>query len=76
MKIIILGAAGFIGTNLTIKLAENLDNEITLVDKCIDFFEEIRQLGFANVMLKEDPCDEKTDWDSLLEGQDVVYLEH
>jgi len=73
MKIIILGAAGFIGTNLTIKLAENLDNEITLVDKCIDFFEEIRKLGFSNVSLKEDPCDEKTDWDSLLEGQEVVY---
>ena len=26
MNILILGAAGFIGTNLTIKLAENKDN--------------------------------------------------
>ena len=33
MNIVILGAAGFIGTNLTIELAKNTLNRITLVDK-------------------------------------------
>ena len=32
MKILLLGAAGFIGTNLTIELAKKTEDEITLVD--------------------------------------------
>lgn len=37
MKILLLGAAGFIGTNLTIELAKNTKDEITLIDRNIDF---------------------------------------
>lgn len=39
MKILLLGAAGFIGTNLTIELAKKTEDEITLVDALplIDF---------------------------------------
>lgn len=33
MNILILGAAGFIGTNLAIELAKNISNRITLVDR-------------------------------------------
>ena len=33
MKILLLGAAGFIGTNLTIELAKKTEDEITLVDR-------------------------------------------
>jgi len=38
MKILILGAAGFIGTNLTLKLAEDSANDLTLVDKKKEYF--------------------------------------
>ena len=41
MRILILGAAGFIGTNLIWKLAENPENEITLVDREMAFFQHI-----------------------------------
>lgn len=33
MRVLLLGAAGFIGTNLTIELAKKREDEITLVDK-------------------------------------------
>ena len=72
MKIIVLGAAGFIGTNLAIKLAENKENEITLVDKNKDFFGYVRKLSLkANII--ESDFSEKTDFDSLLSGQEIVY---
>lgn len=41
MKILLLGAAGFIGTNLTIELAKKTEDEITLVDRSKAFFKPI-----------------------------------
>ena len=38
MNLLILGAAGFIGTNLAIQLAGNIEDKITLVDKNEDYF--------------------------------------
>ena len=52
MNILILGASGFIGTNLTIKLIENIDNHITLIDKRIDYFSDIKKFNFSNVEIK------------------------
>lgn len=72
MNTLILGAAGFIGTNLTIKLVENIDNHITLIDKRIDFFSDIKKFCFPNVEIKDASLDENMDF-SILEGQDVVY---
>ena len=43
MKILLLGAAGFIGTNLTIELAKNAENEITYLR-----FAEERSEGYCN----------------------------
>ena len=37
MRVVLLGAAGFIGTNLTIELMKKPENEKTLVDKNKDF---------------------------------------
>lgn len=37
MNIIIFGAGGFIGKNLTLKLAENTQNQITVIDKSKKF---------------------------------------
>lgn len=72
MNILILGASGFIGTNLTIKLTENIDNHITLIDKRIDYFSDIKKFNFSNVEIKISSLDKDMDF-SILEGQDVVY---
>ena len=72
MNILILGAAGFIGTNLTIKLAENKDNQITLVDRSKSYFSNIERFNFYNVKIKESSLDVDMDF-SILEGQDTVY---
>lgn len=72
MNILILGAAGFIGTNLTIKLAEIKENKITLVDKSKRYFSSIKKFHFPNVELKESSLDLDMDF-SILENQEVVY---
>ena len=72
MNILILGAAGFIGTNITIKLAENCDNKITIVDKHNEWFSNILKFHFNNVVIKESSLDFDMDY-SVLENQEVVY---
>ena len=72
MKIPILGAAGFIGTNLAIKLSENVDNEITLIDRKEEYFSTIKKLQLPDVRFKTSSLDLMMDF-SILEGEDVVY---
>lgn len=48
MKILLLGAAGFIGTNLTIELAKKTEDEITLVDRSKAFFKPIVSMDLKN----------------------------
>ena len=72
MNILILGAAGFIGTNLTIKLAENPENKITIVDKSKAYFSAIDKLSLSNVVNVEASLDMGMDF-SILNNQDVVY---
>lgn len=73
MNILLLGSAGFIGTNLTIKLAKNSVDNITLVDKRKHFFSNIEKLNLANVSIKEIFLGNNTNFDSFLKNQDVVY---
>lgn len=73
MNSILLGAAGFIGKNLTIELQQNEKNNLTLVDRSRQFFTDVEKLFFRNIEIKEAVFDENTDFDSLLDGQDVVY---
>lgn len=72
-KIILFGGAGFIGTNLTIKLSQDENNDITLVDRDISFFEDLRKLNLQKFSYVESDFSENTDFDELLEGQEVVY---
>lgn len=72
MNIMILGAAGFIGTNLAIKLAQDKNNIITLVDKKKEYFSNIAKFNFSNVFIKEATLDKNMDF-SILSSQDVVY---
>lgn len=73
VNILILGAAGFIGTNLVKTLAVDKNNNITLVDVSVDYFNDIKTLQLSNIDIVESEFNEHTDFDSLLKGQDVVY---
>lgn len=73
MKILLLGAAGFIGTNLTIELAKKSEDEITLVDKNKTFFKSIIDMNLKNVHIVEASLSVNMDFDSILDNQDVVY---
>lgn len=72
MNIIILGAAGFLGTNLTIKLASG-NNRIAIVDREKKYFEHIQKLSLKNVSIVESPLIADTDFDDLVAGYDIVY---
>ena len=67
MKICIFGAASFIGTNLSLELSKN--NFCRLIDINKDYF--IDEL--SNLEIIEDKLDSNTDFDKLLDGQDIVY---
>ena len=73
MKILLLGAAGFIGTNLTIELAKKTEDEITLVDRSKAFFKPIVSMDLKNVHVLEADLTVDMDFDSILKDQEVVY---
>lgn len=73
MNILLVGASGFIGTNLTIQLAKNKNNNILLVDSNRSFFDVIDNMNFPNVIIEEAAFDLDTNFDILTRNQDVVY---
>ncbi len=73
MNIMIIGAAGFIGTNLTMQLAKDNENKITLVDKSRMLFSAVESMNFGNVSIKEASFELETDFDELVSGQDIIY---
>ena len=72
MNILLLGGAGFIGTNLTLALAADPGNLITVADRDASYFQPFGEMGFPNVRTVVSGLAEE-DFDRLLEGQDVVY---
>lgn len=72
MKTLILGAAGFIGTNLALRLRENPENELTLVDRSKGYFIPALQEDHR-IHIMESTFDDTTDFDTLLQGQETVY---
>ncbi len=73
MNILILGATGFIGTNLTIQLAKDKNNKITLVDRNRLYFKNIEHFNFENVKIVEDKFSENMNFDEILKNQEIVY---
>jgi UDP-glucose 4-epimerase len=73
MNVILLGAAGFIGTNLAMSLAKNKDINLTLVDAEKKYFPDIITANYSDIKIKESPFQMDTDFEQLLEKQDVVY---
>jgi UDP-glucose 4-epimerase len=71
MNITILGAAGFIGTNLTLKLAKNPENNIQVVDEHYEYFNDCVDL--CNVREKELAFDIQSDFSEVLKDQEQVY---
>ena len=74
MKILLLGAAGFIGTNLTIELAKNAENEITLVDRCKDFFNPVINKNLKNIRIIESGLTVDTDFDSIRKNNINTFI--
>jgi len=70
MKIVIIGAAGFIGTNLALYLAKNEKNRIRLVDKRLDYFDSV--LKKSNIELVESTLSMDDNFD-YLENQEILY---
>ena len=73
LNYLILGAAGFIGTNLSLALAKNVNNNITLVDTKKEFFSAIIGMNLRNISICEEKIDENADFEKLLQGQEIVY---
>lgn len=73
MNIVILGGAGFIGTNLVKSLACDTANNITVVDVDKRFFENIKKMKYDNVSFVESTFETTTDFDKLVGGYDIVY---
>ncbi|WP_173443892.1 NAD-dependent epimerase/dehydratase family protein [Selenomonas ruminantium] len=73
MNIIIMGAAGFIGTNLLLRLSLDEKNFITLVDKDMNYFDSIKKFGLKNVKFVERQFNDKERYDDLMKNVDIVY---
>ena len=73
MKIILLGAAGFIGTNLVITLAKDPNNLITVVGRNKEHFKTMEGMSFLNVSFIESELTAYTDYEILLANQEIVY---
>lgn len=73
MNILLFGAAGFIGTNLTLKLAENKHDNITVVDEKKEYFSNSVIKQYQNVKIKEAVFDLETNFEEIIKEQDIIY---
>ena len=73
MNIILLGAAGFIGTNLALELAKDKNNVITVVDKENTYFKTLEQMSTQRFQFIESDLTMNDDYEVLVKGQDLVY---
>jgi len=69
----LLGAAGFIGTNLVIELAKKPGNEITVVDRDKRYFKTLENMHLPRVRFVESKLTMNSDYEGLIEGQDLLY---
>lgn len=71
MRAAILGAAGFIGTNLIMSLMRDAANDILAVDESESYFSDC--VRAPNVRLCECSFRAETDFKPLLAGREIVY---
>ena len=72
-NILLLSAAGFIGTNLVFFLANNAHNRITIVETNLDHSKHIIDRGLDNVSCLNSSLSFETNFEELVSGQDIVY---
>ena len=73
MNNIILGAAGFIGTNLAIELAKDKSNKTVLIDRQLEYFDAVKELDLPNTSYQSMLLSIDSDFDTLVRGNEVVY---
>ena len=73
MRIAIFGAAGFIGTNLILKLSQQSNNYIRAIDKELSFFNHLYYKNLNNIEYTTSSLDPEVCFDKLIDGFDVVY---
>lgn len=73
MKILIMGAAGFIGTNLAMELIKNSEDEITVLDEKREYFSNYPNDVMSRVRLIELPFSIETEFSQCMYNQDIVY---
>lgn len=73
MNIAITGGAGFIGTNLAIKLAECSDCIIRVIDQNEEFFRILKNLNIPNIEFMISPFVLDANFDSQVKGQDIIF---
>lgn len=73
MNIILLGAGGFIGTNLMLRLAGNKENNITIIDRHKQPFLMKYAMKYKNLSIIETDINETTDFDKIIKNQNMVY---
>lgn len=73
MKSVIIGGAGFIGTNLAIHLARETEGQITIIDREDYYFDTLKSLNLPRITYKTAPFSMDADFDEQVKGQDVVY---
>lgn len=69
MNIVILGGAGFIGTNLAIRLAKK--NDVTVIDRG-NYFEALKKTNLP-ITYKIYPYELSADFDAQVRNQDIVF---
>ncbi|MCD8038924.1 MAG: NAD-dependent epimerase/dehydratase family protein [Lachnospiraceae bacterium] len=73
MNILILGAAGFIGTNLALGLIEDEENTLTLADERNEYFDRfpivVSEKSKRIVVKFDNDCP----FETLVDNQDIVY---
>ena len=73
MRIVVFGAAGFIGTNLLLALAKDKRNQIVAIDEKNTYFRQDVLASFSNIQTTALPFSKGTDFEALLEDGDLVF---
>ena len=73
MNVILLGAAGFIGTNIVRALSKDDRHQITVVDRNKLHFQTLEDMNIPNLRIVQSDLTMDADYERLVEGQDIVY---